>query len=442
MQKTSRFLSLLTPTHTLRLAATTCALGAIATLAGCSGPAENAASTTTSEAPATGENAASTETASTDTASGDTVKVGVLHSLSGTMSISEVSVKNADLLAIKEINAAGGVLGKKIEAVVEDGASDWPTFAQKAEKLLTQDKVAAVFGCWTSSSRKAVKPVFEKNKGLLYYPVQYEGLESSPYIFYTGATTNQQIVPAVTYLLKSGKKKMFLLGSDYVFPRTANKVIKAQLKAEGGSVAGEEYTPLGHTEYSTVISKIKAAKPDVVFSSLNGDSNVAFFKQLKAAGLDSKSMPVMSVSVAEEEVKGIGVPNIVGQLASWNYYQTTKTPGNPKFVKAFQDEYKGAVTSDPVDAAYASVYLWKASVEKAKSFDVEAVRKAAPGVTFKAPGGDYKIDGDNQHIYKKVRIGVVQPDGMFKEVWSTPDYVKPDPYLKTYSWGKGLSAGA
>lgn len=442
MQKSFRFLSLFTPAPTLRFAATTCVLGAAAMLSGCAadgGTANNA----TSEAPATGNSAmASTDTASTDTASGDTVKVGVLHSLSGTMSISEVSVKNADLLAIKEINAAGGVMGKKIEAVVEDGASDWPTFAQKAEKLLTQDKVAAVFGCWTSSSRKAVKPVFEKNKGLLYYPVQYEGLEASPYIFYTGATTNQQIVPAVTYLMKSGKKKMFLLGSDYVFPRTANKVIKAQLAAEGGTVAGEEYTPLGHTEYSTVISKIKAAKPQVVFSSLNGDSNVAFFKQLKAAGMDAKSMPVMSVSVAEEEVKGIGVPNIVGQMASWNYYQTTKSGGNDKFVKAFKAEYGAdAVTSDPVDAAYSSVYLWKASVEKAKSFDVEAVRKAAPGVSFNAPGGTYKIDGDNQHIYKKVRIGVVQPNGMFKEVWSTPDYVKPDPYLKTYAWGKGLSAG-
>ncbi|HEX8463599.1 MAG TPA: urea ABC transporter substrate-binding protein [Abditibacterium sp.] len=410
-------------------------LGGALLLAGCGAPASNNAASGTA-------GASNTSASTTDTASGDTVKVGILHSLSGTMSISEVSVKNADLLAIKEINAKGGVMGKQIEAVVEDGASDWPTFAQKAEKLLTQDKVAAVFGCWTSSSRKAVKPVFEKNKGLLYYPVQYEGLEASPYIFYTGATTNQQIVPAVSYLLKSGKKKMFLLGSDYVFPRTANKVIKAQLAAEGGTNVGEEYTPLGHTEYSTVISKIQAAKPDVVFSSLNGDSNVAFFKQLKAAGLDAKSMPVMSVSVAEEEVKAIGPANMVGQYAAWNYYQTTKSPANDKFVKAFHTEYKDAPTSDPVDAAYASVYLWKASVEKAKSFDVEAVKKAAPGVTFNAPGGAYKIDGDNQHIYKKVRIGMVQPDGNFKEVWSTPDYVKPDPYLKTYSWGKSLSGGA
>lgn len=409
-------------------------------VAGCGGGASTSGGDTSTPAASSGASGAGTTGAG---AGGDTVSVGILHSLTGTMSISETAVADSEMMAIEEINKAGGVLGKQIKAIKEDGASDWPTFATKAGKLLQQDKVATVFGCWTSASRKAVKPVFEKNKGLLWYPVQYEGLESSPYIFYTGATTNQQIVPAVSWLLKSGKKKFFLLGSDYVFPRTANKVIKAQLAAEGGTVAGEEYTPLGHTEYSTVISKIKAAKPDVVFSSLNGDSNVAFFKQLKAAGMDAKSMPVMSVSVAEEEVKGIGVPNIVGQMASWNYYETTKTPNNPKFVKAFQAEYgKDAVTSDPVDAAYSSVYLWKASVEKAKSFDVEAVKKAAPGVTFNAPGGTYKIDGDNQHIYKKVRIGVVQPDGMFKEVWSTPDYVKPDPYLKTYSWGKGLSAGA
>ena len=421
----------------LSFARTSLAAGSLCaalTLAGCS----NTSSTTTAQAPAEGT---TTETSSTETATdGNSVKVGILHSLSGTMSISEVSVKNADMMAIEEINAAGGVLGKKIVPVIEDGASDWPTFATKAEKLLTQDKVAAVFGCWTSASRKAVKPVFEKNNGLLFYPVQYEGLEASPNIFYTGATTNQQIVPGVEYLLKDGKKKMFLLGSDYVFPRTANKVIKAQLAAQGGTVAGEEYTPLGHTEYSTVISKIKAAKPDVVFSSLNGDSNVAFFKQLKAAGMDSKSLPTMSVSIAEEEVKAIGPALMTGHMAVWNYYQTTKTPANEKFVKAWKAKYGAdSVTSDPVDAAYASVYLWKAAVEKAKSFDVAAVKKAADGVKFAAPGGDYEIDGDNQHIFKKVRIGVVQPDGMFKEVWSTPNYVKPDPFLKTYAWGKGLS---
>lgn len=418
-------------------------LGTFAVLAAVGMSGCNTSSTTTTAEATPEGTATTTETSGEDVAAGDSVKVGILHSLSGTMSISEVAVKDAEMMAIKEINDKGGVLGKKIVPVIEDGASDWPTFATKAEKLLTQDKVAAVFGCWTSASRKAVKPVFEKNKGLLYYPVQYEGLESSPYIFYTGATTNQQIVPAVSWLLQKGKKKFFLLGSDYVFPRTANKVIKAQLAAEGGTAVAEEYTPLGHTEYSTIISKIKAAKPDVVFNSLNGDSNVAFFKQLKAAGLDAKSMPTMSVSIAEEEVKGIGAANMAGHMAVWNYFQTTKTPENEKFVKAYKAAY-GAdrVTADPIEAAYDAVYLWKASVEKAKSFDVEAVKKAAAGITFAAPEGQVKIDGDNQHIYKKVRIGEAMPDGMFKELWSTPEAVKPDPYLKTYSWGKGLSAGA
>lgn len=402
-------------------------------IAGCGG---NSA-TNTAEAPPTTEGDATPAAA---TAEGDTVPVGILHSLSGTMSISEVAVKDAEMMAIDEINAAGGVLGKQIKPIQEDGASDWPTFATKAGKLLQQDKVAVVFGCWTSASRKAVKPVFEKNKGLLFYPVQYEGLEASPYIFYTGATTNEQIVPAVSWLIKGGKKKFFLLGSDYVFPRTANKVIKAQLKAEGGTLVGEEYTPLGHTEYSTLIDKIKAAKPDIVFNSLNGDSNVAFFKQLKAAGLDSKSMPTMSVSIAEEEIKGIGADNLAGHYAVWNYFQSVDTPANKTFVAAFKKKY-GAdrVTDDPIEAGYFGVYLWKAAVEKAKSFDVEKVKAAAKGIKFDAPEGPVMIDGDNQHTYKIVRIGQVQPDGQFKVVWSTPKPVKPDPYLKTYAWGKGLA---
>src|SRR5258707_6902475 len=261
-------------------------------------------------------------------AADDTIKVGILHSLSGTMSISEVSVKDAEMMAIDEINAAGGVLGKKLVVTVEDGASDWPTFNEKAKKLLEQDKVAVVFGCWTSASRKAVKATFESDNGLLFYPVQYEGLEMSPNIFYTGATTNQQIVPAVDYLLGAGKKKVFLLGSDYVFPRTANTIIKAQLAAKGGQLAGEEYVPLGGTEFSTIIEKIKAAKPDVVFSTLNGGSNVAFFKQSKDPGVTEGSLPTLPVSIAEDEVRGIGAENVTGQLVAWNYYQTTGTPDN------------------------------------------------------------------------------------------------------------------
>ncbi|MGH9190319.1 MAG: transporter substrate-binding protein, partial [Acidimicrobiales bacterium] len=249
-----------------------------------------------------GDSTAGSDSTGAATDTGDTIKVGILHSLSGTMAISEVSVKDAEMLAIEEINSAGGVLGKKLEPKIEDGASDWPTFAEKAQKLISVDKVATVFGGWTSASRKAMLPVFEKNKALLWYPVQYEGLEQSPYIFYTGATTNQQIIPGLDYLKAQGKKKVFLVGSDYVFPRTANKEIKAYAAANGITIVGEEYTPLGHTEYSTVVNKLKDAKPDAVFNTLNGDSNVAFFKQFKSAGLTSQAMPVMSVSVAEEEI--------------------------------------------------------------------------------------------------------------------------------------------
>ncbi|MGE7057010.1 urea ABC transporter substrate-binding protein, partial [Paenibacillus glucanolyticus] len=334
----------------------------------------------------------------------------------------------------------GGVLGKQIEPVIEDGASDWPTFAEKAGKLLQQDKVAAVFGGWTSASRKAMLPVFEQNNGLLFYPVQYEGLESSPNIFYTGATTNQQIVPSVSWLLENRGSKMFLLGSDYVFPRTANKIIKAQLTAEGGELAGEEYTPLGHTDFSTIIAKIKEAKPDIVYNTLNGDSNVAFFKQLKDAGITSKDMTTLSVSVAEEEIRGIGADILEGHLAAWNYYQSTDTPENKAFVDKYKAKY-GAdrVTADPIEAGYTAVYLWKAAVEKAGSTEVAKVKEAAKGIEFAAPEGKVTIDGDNQHIYKTVRIGEVQADGQFKELWNSGEPVKPDPYLKTYDWAKGLS---
>nr|WP_231584199.1 urea ABC transporter substrate-binding protein [Domibacillus indicus] len=371
---------------------------------------------------------------------GDTVKVGVLHSLSGTMAISEVSLRDAELMAIEEINADGGVLGKQIEPIVEDGASDWPTFAEKAKKLLQKDEAAAVFGGWTSASRKAMLPVFEQNNGLLWYPVQYEGMESSPNIFYTGATTNQQIVPSVTWLLENKGKSFFLIGSDYVFPRTANKEIKAQLEAEGGTLAGEEYTPLGHTDYSTLISKIKEKKPEVIYNTLNGDSNVAFFKQLKDAGITADDITVLSVSIAEEEIRGIGTDILTGHYAAWNYFQTTDTPENEKFVASYKEAYgDDRVTGDPIEAAYNAVYLWAAAVEKAGSFEVDAVKAAAGGIEFKAPGGTVTIDGDNQHTYKTARIGEIQADGQFKEVWNSGEPVKPDPYLETYPWAEGLN---
>lgn len=371
----------------------------------------------------------------------DVIKVGVLHSLSGTMAISEVTVRDATLLAIEEINAAGGVLGKQIEPVVEDGASDWDTFAEKAQKLISQDQVATVFGCWTSASRKAVLPVFEGNNALLWYPVQYEGLEASPNIFYTGATTNQQIIPGLDYLREElGAQRIFLVGSDYVFPRTANLIINAYAEAHGMEVVGEEYAPLGHTEFSTVVNKIVDESPDAVFNTLNGDSNVAFFKQLRDAGLTAESTPTISVSVAEEEVAGIGPENITGHLVAWNYYQTTGTDRNTEFVTAFQSEY-GAdrVTSDPMQAGYNGVYLWAAAVEAAGSTDVDAVREAAGGISLEAPEGPVTIDGDNQHLYKTARVGVVQPDGLIEEVWNSGEPIKPDPYLAGYTWAEGLS---
>ncbi|MBZ0302683.1 MAG: urea ABC transporter substrate-binding protein [Anaerolineae bacterium] len=367
------------------------------------------------------------------------IKVGILHSLSGTMSISEVTVKDSTLMAIEEINAAGGVMGRMIEPIIEDGASDWPTFAEKAQKLLLEDQVAVVFGCWTSASRKAVKPVFEENNGLLFYPVQYEGLEQSPNIFYTGATTNQQIVPAVEYLLEEGMTKMFLLGSDYVFPRTSNTIIKAQLAASGGETVGEEYVPLGGTEFSTIIEKIRAASPDVIFNTLNGDSNVAFFKQYKDAGFTAETLPTMSVSIAEEEVQAIGVEYLLDHLVAWNYYETVDSPENEAFVAAFQAAY-GAdrVTSDPMEAGYFGVYLWKAAVEAAGSTEVDAVRAAAGGIEFAAPEGLVTVDGDNQHTFKIVRIGKVREDGLIDTIWSTDGPVKPDPYLCTYEWAAEL----
>jgi urea transport system substrate-binding protein len=374
--------------------------------------------------------------------SGPTVKIGLLNSLSGTMAISEVTVRDSLRLAIDEINSSGGILGKQLAPVSEDGASDWPTFAEKAQKLISQDKVAAVFGCWTSASRKAVKPVFEKNKALLFYPVQYEGLEQSPYIFYTGATTNQQIVPGLDYLKAQGKTSLYLVGSDYVFPRTANKIIKAYAAANGMKVLGEDYAPLGSTEFSTIVNKVKASGASAVFNTLNGDSNVAFFKEYKSAGLTAATMPVVSVSIAEEEVKSIGTQYLAGQLTAWNYYQTTPGAANEKFVKAYKAKYgAGKPTSDPMEAAYTSIYLWKAMVEKAGSFDVAKVKAAADagGITFDAPEGLVTVDGPTQHVFKTARIGKIGDDGLITEVWNSGSPVKPDPYLKDYPWAKGLS---
>ena len=368
------------------------------------------------------------------------IKIGVLHSLTGTMSISEISVKDGTLLAVEEINAAGGVLGRPLEAVIEDGASDLQTFAQKAKQLLLEAQVAVVFGCWTSASRKAVQPAFAHGSGLLFYPVQYEGLEQCPNIFYTGAAPNQQIVPGVNYLLAQGKRKIFLLGSDYIFPRTANQIVKAQLAALGGELAGEVYLPLGSKEVGEAIADILAVKPDAILNTLNGDSNVAFFLHLREAGLKPEDLPVMSVSVAEEEVRTIGPSNIAGHLVVWNYFQTVDTPENRKFVKAYKARYgENRVTDDPIEAAYLGVYLWKQAVEKAGSTDVVKVRAAAKNIEFAAPSGKVKIDAQTQHTWKTVRIGKVRLDGQIEEIWNSGAPVRPDPFLKSYPWAAALA---
>ena len=367
---------------------------------------------------------------------GDTVKVGLLHSLTGSMAISEKSVRDAEVLAIKEINAAGGVNGKQIEYVEEDGASEPSTFTTKAEKLIDSEGVSTIFGCWTSSSRKAVKPIVEEYGSLLWYPVQYEGMESSSNIVYTGAAPNQQIVPAIDYLLDQGYKKFFLLGSDYVFPRTANMIINAQLEAKGAKAVGEEYADMDQTDFAAIISKIEAAKPDVIINTLNGTGNVSFFKQMSEKNYTSKDYMTMSFSIAEEEVATIGADILKGHMVSWNYYQTTDTEKNKEFVKAYKDAYgENRVTSDPAEAAYDAVYLWKAACEKADSFEPEDVIKAVESgeISFDAPEGTVTIQGDNHHLVKPVRIGQVGDDGLINEIYAT-DPVAPDPYLSTYEW--------
>jgi len=371
----------------------------------------------------------------------DGIKVGILHSLSGTMAISETTVVDAELLAIKEINEAGGVLGQQLIPVTEDGASDWPTFAEKAEKLIDQDEVAVVFGCWTSASRKAVLPVFEEKDHMLWYPVQYEGQECSKNIFYTGAAPNQQIEPAVDWLLENEGTEFFLVGSDYVFPRTANNIIKEQLKANGGTTVGEDYLPLGNTEVTPIIEKIQQALPNggVIFNSLNGDSNVAFFKQMKSAGMTPDQYPVMSVSIAEEEVRQIGPDFLEGHYAAWNYFQTVDTPQNEEWVANFKAEYgDDRVTNDPMESAYIMVYLWAQAVEEAGTTDIASVREAAYGQAFEAPQGTVTMQ-PNHHISKTVRIGEIRADGMFDIVSSTDGPLEPVPWNQYVADTKGYA---
>jgi len=364
---------------------------------------------------------------------GPPIKVGILHSLTGTMAISETSLRDVELMAIEEINKAGGVLGRQIEPIVEDPESKFTTvFPEKAKKLLLKDEVAAVFGCWTSVSRKNVLPVFEENNGLLFYPVQYEGNECSKNVVYTGAAPNQQILPAVEWLMgpKGGdKKRFYLLGSDYIFPRTANLIIVRYLESKGMKAVDEKYTPLGHLEYQNVVQAIKKAEPDVIFSTINGDSNVNFYNELAAQGITADKIPVVAVSVGEDELRGLDPSKVKGHLAAWNYFQSIDTPKNKEFVKKFKAKYgDDRVTDDPIEAAYMQVYFWKLGVEKAGSTEVDKVREALhTGIEFDAPGGKVKLDPKTQHTYKPFRMGKTRDDKQFDVIYST-DLIEPDPY--------------
>jgi len=370
------------------------------------------------------------------------ITVGLLNSMTGPMAVSETPVRNATLLAIAEINQSGGVLGKRVIPTMEDGASDWPTFAEKARKLLVEDEAVIIFGGWTSASRKAMLPVFEELNGLLFYPVQYEGMESSPNIFYFGAEPTQQILPAIDYLLDRDYKNIYLLGSDYIFPRIANAIVTTQLEAAGGTVAGEWYIPLGGMDFSDALKDIVTQKPDAILNTLNGDSNVAFFPLLNTVGYTAKELPVMSVSVSEPEIQVIGVENIVDHFTAWNYYQTLDSPENERFVAAYKAAYgQDAVTSDPVESAYISVYIWKAMVEAAGSTDVDLVRQIAltETIEYAAPGGPIRVDGESQHMYKTARIGIIRENGLIDEVWHSDGPIYPDPFLQGYDWSEGLA---
>ena len=379
------------------------------------------------------------------TSTDGTIKIGVLHSLSGTMAISEASLKDAVELAVEEINAAGGVLGRQVETVVVDPASDWDLFAEKAKDLIQTEEVVVTFGCWTSVSRKSVLPVFEENNALLFYPVQYEGEEQSLNVFYTAATPNQQLIPAAEYMRGEDGgscKKFYLLGTDYVFPRTANKVLKAYLKSEGVPDENiiEEYTPFHHQDYQTIVGKIKefAASGDAcVLSTINGDSNVPFYKEFANQGLTSTDCPIMAFSVAEDELRAMDVPPLVGHLAAWNYYQSIDTPENNKFVEAFKAKFgEDRVTDDPIEAAYFGVYVWAAAAEKAQSLAVDDVREAVYGLEFDAPGGKKVMHASNQHTLKPVYIGEIREDGQFDIVNSSEGLVSPDSY-SAYLWPDG-----
>ena len=378
----------------------------------------------------------------------DTIKIGVLHSLSGTMAISETTLKDTVQMLVDEQNKKGGVLGKKIEAVVVDPASNWPLFAEKARELISKDKVSAIFGCWTSVSRKSVLPVVEELNGILFYPVQYEGEESSKNVFYTGAAPNQQAIPAVDYLLKQGVKRWALVGTDYVYPRTANKILEAYLKSKG--FKDEDimisYTPFGHSDWQSIVSDIKkfgtAGKKTAVVSTINGDANVPFYKELSNQGISAKDIPVVAFSVGEEELSGIDTKPLVGHLVAWNYFESVDSDANDDFIEEWH-KYTGdekRVTNDPMEATYIGFNMWVKAVEKAGTTESNAVQDALIGVTVPNLSGSYATMMPNHHITKPVLIGEIQEDGQFQVVDETPTTVVADEWSDYLPGSKDLIA--
>jgi urea ABC transporter urea binding protein len=357
------------------------------------------------------------------------IRVGILHSRTGTMAISEVPVIRATLLAIDDLNARGGVMGRQVVPVIVDGRSDWPTFARQAEHLIRDEKVSVIFGCWTSASRKTVRPVVERFGHLLFYPVQYEGLESSPNIVYTGAAPNQQIIPAVKWSLEHIGRRVFLVGSDYVFPRVANEIIRDHVKALRGEIAGEDYILLGSHDVDAVVRHIIETKPDVILNTINGDSNIAFFRALRAAGITPDKIPTVSFSISENELKDMSGVATAGDYAAWNYFQSVEGPANRDFVSRFRRKYgQGQTTSDPMEAAWFGVHLWALAVEDAETDAVGEVRETIKRQSCNAPEGVVYIDPENLHTWKTVRIGRINANGQFDVVWSSGRPVRPVPF--------------
>ncbi len=364
-------------------------------------------------------------------ATGDTIKVGILHSLSGTIAIIERSLHNAELLAIDEINAAGGVMGKMIEPVIEDTQSMVQVFADKAKKLILEDKVVAVLGCYTSASRQSVLPVFEQYNNVLLYPTLYEAQECSKNCFYTGCVPNQQLDDFVPWLIENVGPKFYMIGSNYIYPKETNREVKALLKAHGGIDVGEEYAPLGHTEFSTNINKIVAKKPDVVFSDLVGDSVIAFYKQFAGFGLTADDIIIATPITTEQETLAMGPENGLGHLTSFNYFQSVDTPENKKFVKAFKAKYgKNEVTNAVMEAAYFQTFMLAQALEKTQSTDADAlIFEGLPGQEYQAPGGLVKIDEKNHHTWLWPKIGRANEEGQFDIIWERDDWVRPDPWV-------------